>query len=148
MTLDGEVRFLQQVPMFRDVDQAKLKLLAFTSDRLSYSAGDALFRQNDMSDAAYLIMDGEIDVVLETGEERIMVAHMGRGALVGEMGVLCDSARTATVEASSDVMALRIRKDVFFDMLREFPQISIAVMRDLAKRLERTNAKIVELARS
>jgi CRP-like cAMP-binding protein len=64
------------------------------------------------------------------------------------MGVLCDSARTATVVAATNVVALRIEKDTFFDMLREFPQMTIAVMRDLARRLEQTNARLAARART
>ena len=148
MTIAGEVQSLQKVPMFRDVDAGKLKLLAFTSDRLTYAPGDILFRQHDVSDAAYVILDGEVDVVLEAAPQPITVARLKAGALVGEMGVLCDSARTATVVAATNVVALRIEKDTFFDMLREFPQMTIAVMRDLARRLEQTNARLAARARS
>jgi CRP-like cAMP-binding protein len=148
MTITGEVQSLQKVPMFRDVDAGKLKLLAFTSDRLTYSPGDVLFRQHDVSDAAYVVLDGEVDVVLESAPQPITVAHLTAGALVGEMGVLCDSARTATVVAATNVVALRIEKDTFFDMLREFPQMTIAVMRDLARRLEQTNARLAARARA
>jgi CRP-like cAMP-binding protein len=134
--------------MFRDVDAGKLKLLAFTSDRLTYAPGDILFRQHDISDAAYVVLDGEVDVVLEAAPQPITLAHLMPGALVGEMGVLCDSARTATVVAATNVVALRIEKDTFFDMLREFPQMTIAVMRDLARRLEQTNARLAARART
>jgi CRP-like cAMP-binding protein len=53
--LDQEVQCLQQVPMFRDIDPARLKLLAFTSERVQFAAGQRLFSQGDMAEAAYLI---------------------------------------------------------------------------------------------
>lgn len=148
MTLDNEVKSLQALPMFRGVDAAKLKLLAFASERLSYGSGDRFFRQGDISDSAYVVLSGGVNVLLETGADRIKVAQIPRGAIVGEMGVLSGSPRSATIEASEPTEALRIRKDLFFDLLNEFPQIAVAVMRDLAIRLEKTNAQISALRKA
>ena len=50
------------------------------------------------------------------------------------MGVLCDKPRSATIRAASHVVALRIARETFFDMLRQFPQMSLAIMRELARR--------------
>jgi CRP/FNR family transcriptional regulator, cyclic AMP receptor protein len=52
---------LRKIPQFAKVDPAKLKLLAFTSERLKYLAGDELFHQGDHGDAAYIILEGEAD---------------------------------------------------------------------------------------
>jgi CRP/FNR family transcriptional regulator, cyclic AMP receptor protein len=150
MTIETEVQSLRQVSMFRDIDPARLKLLAFTSDRLSYETGDILFRQNEISDSTYVIVEGKVEVWLEderAQRPRIKVAELGSGAMVGEMGVLCDQPRSATIEAASHVVALKIGREVFFDMLRQFPQMSVAVMRDLARRLDATNAKLLAVTR-
>ena len=150
MSLKEEVELLQRIPLFQHIEPAKLKLLAFTSDRLSYEQGDVLFRQHEISDSTYVIVEGKVDVWLEArepGRERIKVAELGAGAIVGEMGVLCDQPRSATIEAASHVVALKIGREVFFDMLRQFPQMSVAVMRDLARRLDATNAKLLAVTR-
>ena len=142
MTLETEVQSLRQVPMFRGIEPSRLKLLAFTSERISFGPGQRFFSQGDAADAAYVILDGKADVVLETGEGELKVAELGRNALVGEMGILSDNPRSATVVASEAASALRIDKRVFLDLLTQFPQMSIAVMRELANRLERTNAQL------
>ena len=134
MTLDFDIQSLRQVPMFRDIDPAKLKLLAFGSDRLAYEEGAVLFSQDEVSDATFLVVQGEIEVWIERDGRRAKIADLGVGALVGEMGVLCDRPRSATVRARTFVVALRIGREMFFDMLRQFPQMSIAVMRELARR--------------
>ena len=147
MTLDTEVQSLRQVPMFRDIDPSRLKLLAFTAERIRFSPGQKFFSQGDAADAAYVILDGKADVVLSSkGGGEVKVAELGRNALVGEMGILSDTPRSATVVASEPSSALRIDKRVFLELLVQFPQMSIAVMRELAHRLERTNAQL--LARS
>jgi CRP-like cAMP-binding protein len=133
--------------MFREIDPARLKLLAFTSDRLSYEKGDVLFRQHEVSDSTYVIVEGKVDVWISAARDRIKVAELGAGEIVGEMGVLCDKPRSATIEAASHVVALKIGREVFFDMLSQFPQMSVAVMRDLARRLDATNAKLLAVTK-
>jgi CRP-like cAMP-binding protein len=143
MTLESEVQSLRQIPMFRDIDPARLKLLAFTSERIRFAPGQRFFAQGDAADAAYVILDGRADVLLTSGGSEIKVAELGRNALVGEMGILSDNPRSATVTAVEPSTALRIDKRVFLELLTQFPQMSIAVMRELASRLDRTNAQLV-----
>ncbi|KFG66579.1 MULTISPECIES: Crp/Fnr family transcriptional regulator [Microvirga] len=143
MTLETEVQSLRQVPMFRDVDPARLKLLAFTSERVQFAGGQRFFSQGDPSDAAYVILDGRASVLLNTPGGDIQVAELGSNALVGEMGILSDTPRSATIMAAEPTTALRIDKRVFLELLAQFPQMSLAIMRELAKRLERTNAQLV-----
>ncbi|MDB5590091.1 Crp/Fnr family transcriptional regulator [Enterovirga sp.] len=146
MTLDTEVQALRQVPMFRDIDPSRLKLLAFTSERIRFAVGQKFFAQGDAADAAYVILEGKAEVLLEAKGGEIKVAELGRNALVGEMAILSDMPRSATVVATEPLSALRIDRRVFLELLTQFPQMSIAVMRELALRLERTNAQL--LARS
>jgi CRP-like cAMP-binding protein len=143
MTLETEVQSLRQVPMFRDIDPARLKLLAFTSERVRFSAGQRFFSQGDPSDAAYVLLDGRANVLLNTPHGEIQVAELTGNALVGEMGILSDTPRSATITAAEPTTALRIDKRVFLELLAQFPQMSLAVMRELAQRLERTNAQLV-----
>ncbi|MEE1654808.1 cyclic nucleotide-binding domain-containing protein [Microvirga sp. CF3062] len=143
MTLETEVQSLRQVPMFRDVDPARLKLLAFTSERVQFAGGQRFFSQGDPSDAAYVILDGRANVLLNTPGGDIQVAELGSNALVGEMGILSDTPRSATIMAAEPTTALRIDKRVFLELLAQFPQMSLAIMRELAMRLERTNAQLV-----
>ena len=142
MTLDSEVQSLRQVPMFREIDAARLKLLAFTSERVNFAPGQRLFAQGDAGDAAYVILEGRANVLLETPTGPLKVAELGRNALVGEMAILADMPRSATISADSELTALRIDKRVFLELLSQFPQMSLAVMREIAKRLEQTNAKL------
>jgi len=148
MSLQQEVEMLRKIPMFANIDAAKLKLLAFTSQRLSYESGDVLFRQGDPGDAAFLIIAGTAEVTIDTENGPLTVATLGDHDFVGEIAILCDVPRTATVAASSRLEALRIEKDLFFRMIREFPEIAREVMRELARRLENSNTRLREMARA
>ena len=149
MSLKEEVELLRRIPMFARVEPAKLKLLAFASERLTFAPSQELFHQGDMADAAYIIVDGDAEVILETAKGPIRVAQMTKNDLIGEIGILCDVPRTATVKASSNLTTLRISKDLFFSMVTDFPAMGVEIMRELAYRLDHTTTQLREaLARA
>jgi CRP-like cAMP-binding protein len=143
--LNDEVKMLKQVPLFAGVSPAKLKLLAFTSERVLYRAGETLFLQGDPGDAAFVILSGRADVLVEGPKGPIRVAELEENAIVGEIAILCDVARTATVKAVTQVEALRISKENFFKLLTDFPEMTIEVVRVLADRLSQTTAELTEV---
>ena len=142
MSLNEEVDLLRQIPLFSSIEPSKLKLLAFTSERVTYGPGQTLFQQGDMGDAAYIIMDGDAAVLIDTPDGSLTVATMGRNAIIGEIAILCDVPRTATVRADSTLVTLRISKDLFVRLVNEFPQMAVEIMRELARRLEKTTAQL------
>jgi len=144
MLLKDEVGMLQRVPLFSGIELTKLKLLAFTSDRVNYSAGQILFRQGDEGDAAYVILSGRADILVDSDSGPIKVAELVPNSIVGEIAILCNSSRTATVRAACPVEALRIRKDHFLRLVREFPEMTIELVRVLADRLSHTTADLID----
>jgi len=130
-----EVRILGAVPIFAEVDVPRLKLLAFTSQRLRLNRGDALFRQNDPSDAAYVIISGSADVLVETPAGSRIVSTVGAEACLGEIGTITGDPRSATVLARDEMFVLRLSKDVFLSLLEEFPRMNLTVTRLIIKRL-------------
>ncbi len=144
MLLNDEVKMLKQVPLFAGVSPAKLKLLAFTSERVVYRADEVLFAQGDTGDAAFVILSGRAEVLVDGPSGQISVAELHENAIVGEIAILCDVARTATVKAISQVEALRISKDNFFKLLTDFPEMTIEMVRVLADRLSQTTIELTE----
>jgi CRP-like cAMP-binding protein len=142
MSIKDEVDRLKRIPLFANVDPARLKLLAFASERLTYPSAAELFHQGDAADAAYVIIEGSVDVLIELPDGQLPVARIGKDEIVGDIGILCDVARTATVKADGEVIALKITKELFFQMVSDFPAMGIEVMRELAMRLNRTNSQL------
>jgi CRP/FNR family cyclic AMP-dependent transcriptional regulator len=138
MSLTRDLEVLRKIPLFARVDPAKLKLLAFTSERLRYLAGDELFHQGDYGDAAYIILEGEADVLVDSPEGAIKVASLGKNEIIGEIAILCDVPRTANVVAHSDLETLRVSKEGFFHLVTQFPQVGVEVMSALASKLHHT----------
>ena len=146
-TLSDEVDLLRKIPLFSTIDPGKLKLLAFASDRKVYKAKQDLFKQGETGDAAYVIVDGLADIIVETDAGEVTVAQLGRNEFIGEISILCDVPRTATVRANTDLSALKIKKEHFVGLVSQVPELGIEVMRELASRLSKTTAELGEARR-
>ena len=141
--MSEESEFLRQVPFFAEMEPSRLRLLAFVSDRVAFDAGRRLFAQGEPADAAYLIMKGCAEIILETAEGGpVLLATVGAHEFVGEMGILCDMPRTATVRAKKPLIALRISKDVFERMVQACPEMALSIMRTLTRRLDAMNRQV------
>ncbi|PTW57603.1 Cyclic nucleotide-binding domain-containing protein [Breoghania corrubedonensis] len=138
MTIDSEVDTLCRVPLFKGIDAKKLRLLAFISERTCFRSGEHLCSQGERGDSAFIILKGEADVVVTTESGEQVVAQVGANDIVGEIAILCDVPRTASLVAVSDMDVLTISKESFLKLLKEFPEMALEVMRALAQRLEKT----------
>lgn len=138
MSLNEEVDLLRQIPMFQKVEQSKLKLLAFTSERLVFQPDEVVCEQGEPGDSMYVIVDGDADVIVNLPAGPLTVAQLHKNSFFGEIAILCDIPRTATVKATSKLTTLRITTDLFYRLVSEFPQMTIEIMREIAARLDRT----------
>jgi CRP-like cAMP-binding protein len=137
-----EAEMLRRVPFFGGLDSAKLKLLAFTSRALKFAPGEDLMRKGDSADSAYVILEGEVEIMGETTGGEFVVAVLGKNAMIGEMGVIMNAPRGATVRAKDSVRALRISGDVFLRLITENPECALDVMRQLSARVAASNARL------
>ena len=142
MSLHEEVDMLRRIPLFSQIEPPKLKLIAFTSERVAFEEDQVLFHEGDMGDAAYIIMDGKAEVSVNSQSGPVVVAMIGRNSFVGEIAILCDVPRTASVRANTRLTTLRISKELFLRLIKEFPTMAVSIMRELAHRLEATNNQL------
>jgi CRP-like cAMP-binding protein len=142
-----EAEMLRNVPLFSGLSASELKLLAFTSEVHCFAPGDILMRQGDPADCAYVILEGEAEVLARTPAGEFVVAMLGPNAMPGEIGVLTDAPRSATVRAKTPVRALRISPDVFLRLASGRPERALQVMRQLSAHIAkdlRTLAAVVQ----
>jgi CRP-like cAMP-binding protein len=147
MAIDDEVQILAGLPLFAGADAAALRLLAFSSELVTVLERDTLFRQGDPSTAAYVVLDGDAEVSIAGPAGPITVAVLGPRHIVGEMGALTGAPRSATVVARTRMEALAIPADTLHGILRTSPDVSIGLIQELARRIERSNALIAGLSR-
>jgi CRP-like cAMP-binding protein len=93
------------------------------------------------------VVKGAADIVVETDGGEIVVAQAKENAVIGEIAILCDVPRTATVRANGELVALKIKKEHFLSLMTDFPKLGIQVMRELARRLSNTTAELTDARR-
>ena len=142
MSLEQEVELIRRFPIFSKIQPAMQKLLCFSSDRLTYETGQIMFRAGDAADAAYIIIDGGVDITVPTSTGAILVNQLKQNDIIGEIAIFGDVPRTATATATSQVEALRISKDMFVNVIRENPDAALELIKILAGRLANTTAQL------
>lgn len=145
MSLLSECEKLRDIPLFRDLDTAKCKLVAMSSDRLHYQAGDVVFEEGDVSDSVYFMLSGRIRVSRDLKGRRVDLAELTGGAVLGETGVICGRPRSASIVAIEETTMLRTDANVFHELLYQVPQVTVALARELANRVDATSERLLAI---
>ena len=142
MSLAIEVDLIRRVPVFSAMEPAKQKLLCFSSERLIFEAGDVIFREGEAPDAAYVVIDGTVEISVRTPGGQRVVNTLGQSDVVGETAIFGDVPRTATATAKTRLEALRVCKDLFLNVVRDNAAAALQLNRILATRLAHTTAQL------
>ena len=142
MSLEQEVELVRRIPIFHKIDMSLLKLLCFSSERLTFQADQVIFGAGDPGDAAFVIIEGNVEVTVPTAAGPLVINSLGPNDILGEIAIFADVPRTATVTATTRVEALRIAKEQFMGIIRQSPDASLELIRILASRLARTTARL------
>ena len=147
MDLAEETDLLRKIPMFAKMETSKLKLLAFSSEMVSFQDGDIVFNSGDNADYAYVIMEGAVDVITETEKGPIVTVTLSQNQLIGELGLLNNTPRIATLVANGNLLAMKITAEMFFRILRENSEVALDVIRMLSTKLSNTHEQVELLQR-
>lgn len=124
MSINDEISALRDVPPFAMLGENKLKLLAFVSELLNYKAESIVLQQGDTGDAAFVLIDGTIEVSIVSDDSSSFSREMGRHAFFGEVAITKNTLRAATITAKTDIVVLKISKDALFDLIAEEPELA------------------------
>jgi CRP-like cAMP-binding protein len=142
MSLEQEVELIRQFPIFSKIQPAMQKLLCFSAERLTYDAGQVIFNAGDSADAAYVVIDGTVEISVPTPNGPIVINTMTKNEILGEIAIVGDVPRTATAKAVSKLETLKISKELFIKIIRENPDAAIELIRILASRLASTTSQL------
>ena len=136
LSLMERIVFLRRVPLFVELSPADLKHVAESVTEQVFPDGEVIAEQGEPGDEMYVVLSGELRVLVSrNGEAATEVARRGPGEYVGEMAVITQAPRMASLVAAGAVRALTIDRRRFERILRERPEASLAVMRELCNRL-------------
>jgi signal transduction histidine kinase len=134
---------LKESPLFGGLPDDDLRELVHGGNQRSEPAGACLIAEGEIGDCLLVLLDGEIEVVRDTDEGETPLARFGPGAFVGEMALINEGPRTATVRAVTDVEILAISKAQFDHLLDRSSDICRALLRTVLSRLKSTEAMLV-----
>ena len=144
-TVEEIAGLLAPLPIFARLDASALAAVAASCGLGSFHAGDVLMRQGETSSFAAVILMGEVDIFVDTPAGQVNVATVGPAHLVGELGVLADMPRSATVVARGSLSILRIERDVLMAIMAENPSIAIAIIGELGQLIHGMNRSLASL---
>jgi len=138
---------LRNVPLFSVLPENQLVLLVKEVTRKSYPRGTAIIAAGDTTDSLYVVISGRFKVMISDDEGReVILAILGPNEYFGEMGLIDDHPRSASVVAIESCEVLALSKRDFKKCLEENFEMTMTVMRGLVKRLREADQKIGSLA--
>lgn len=142
LPLMERVMFLRKVPLFADLPPSDLKPIALIAEEDAFADGDTIAEKGEPGDAMYVAVSGEVSVVASPGQSpEEPLAVRAPGDVIGEMAIISSKPRMASLVARGPVRVLTIGQREFLSLLRERPEISLAVMRVLCQRLADRDAE-------
>jgi len=101
-----------------------------------------MFNAGDPGDAAYIVIEGSVEISVPTPSGPIIVNTLGRNELIGEIAIFGEVPRTATAKAVTRLETLKISKELFIKVIRENPDAAIELIKILAARLANTTGQL------
>ncbi len=129
------ILFLREIPIFAGLSPEDLELVANIAREEWYPQNTVIFHQGEEGNVMFVIVEGRLDVVRTINGAEQVLAQRGPGDFVGEMAVIESAPRAATLRTQSDVRVLAIDGETFKGILRERPDVSFAVLRNISRRL-------------
>jgi len=138
---------LARVAILQPVSPEALSHLAERGQRRHFVAGQALMRQGEPSQSMHVIAGGKVRVERSHRDikEPVVLAHLGAGEIVGEMGVLDEAPRSATVVAVNEVETMELDAAGLSGAMLRYPEIASALLHVVTKRMRSTDALLDEL---
>jgi CRP/FNR family cyclic AMP-dependent transcriptional regulator len=128
---DTKVTALKRAPLFEGLSRKELTHLARVSEDMEIEAGATLCKEGEIGHEFFVIVEGEVEI--KRGSKK--VALRGGGEFVGEIALLEQTPRTATVTAKTPLRVFVLTDKDFRDMLKENPSVERKILRALARRV-------------
>jgi signal transduction histidine kinase len=140
---DPAIEAIKASPMFSGLREEDVVDLVNGGRRRIVEPGACLIKEGDWGDSLLVILSGEVEVVRDTGDSETMLAHFGAGSYVGEMSLIDNAPRTATVRSLTKSEVLEITREQFDHLLDESPDACRALIRTILGRLKSTEGMLV-----
>ncbi|HEX7706649.1 MAG TPA: Crp/Fnr family transcriptional regulator [Thermoanaerobaculia bacterium] len=142
-----QVALFRRFPLFADLDERELAAIAAVAKTRRYSKDDVIFYEDETGDIFYVIREGKVKVTMISPEgKEIILSMLGPGDFFGEMALLDDEPRSATIVATEPVELITIWRNDFLQILADNFVMTRKVLAELSKRLRSASSRIESLA--
>ncbi|MBI4164620.1 MAG: HEAT repeat domain-containing protein [Acidobacteria bacterium] len=131
--------FLKSAPLFSALEGEELAALADIAIESTFAPSEIIFEENQEPHHIYLILQGKVEVFRHVDGRERPLAHLGEKECFGEMAILDNLPRSASVRAQEATTVLKIDRDSFFELIMERPQIAFSIFKILSGRLRHQN---------
>jgi HEAT repeat protein len=139
LSLVERVLHLRAIPLLAALSPTDLEHVAEFAEERTYTAGETIASEGELGDELHVVVDGVVRVVRDGASGEVELARRAGGDVIGELSLITREPRVASLVAAGDVRTIRIGHRQFESLLRERPDVALAVMRMLALRVaERT----------
>ena len=132
--------YLHMVPIFSTLDSEELHQLSLETKKISFKEGEHIVKQGDDGDSFYIITDGSADVNINKHDKETHLATLNTGDYIGEVSIVSNTKRTATVTAKGEVQSLQLSSQAFDKLLNHHPHLALRIMKDITARLLEQNS--------
>ncbi len=134
-----KVLYLKAAPLFAELEGEELAAIADIAFEQEYQPSEIVFEANQPAHHLYLIARGKVEVFLKVDSTERPLAVLGEKECFGEMAILDDEPRSASIRAVEPTLVLKIDRESFRELINERPQISFAIIKILGDRLRHKN---------
>jgi len=143
----SSTEFLSFVPIFSELPIDTLEKIEKVGTRKQFKKNDVILMEDEVGTALFVIVTGKVKVSRTSNDGReVILTILSESDFFGEMAILDGQTRSATVVAIEDSELFIIQRTDFLNLLREYPEASIALLQELTKRLRSTDVKIKALS--
>jgi CRP-like cAMP-binding protein len=112
-----------------------------------YESGEVILREGDIGETAYTIDHGQVEVTKQMDGRAVHLAYIGAGDVFGEMSMIDDRPRSATITAVEPTVVLEVHREGFYDGLQSHPEVALNLLKVIFERLREAHATILQLQR-
>ncbi len=134
MLAEDKLEFLQKTELFSELPETELKAISQIANEVAYPAGSMLFEEGDEGDSLYLIVDGKVSII-KAGTEVLFFDE--KGYCLGEIALIDNKPRSATVKTVKPTQFLRITRNDFYNALAREPRVGLGLLRVLNDKIRR-----------
>jgi len=139
--------FLSNVPIFSDLDDETLGKIVKSGIIQSFKKNSIILSEEDTGSALFVIAEGKVKISRSSNDDKeVILAILNESDFFGEMSLLDGMVRSATVTSIEDSKLFIIQRSEFLDLLKKYPEVSIALLTELTKRLRGATMKIKALS--